>query len=224
NYDFQKGSDFYAYVNVDASENAVVATTNVDANNIRNTTYANVNGKYSIRGSASTNRKHSLDSLRSIKTGIGVYGNFSQDVNFNNGLEYKSHNFTLTPNANLSFSWQELFDIRVYYSLGISKNSFENNIFEDRNYLNHSVKLSTSLYVPKNFEWKNEIDFDYNPDIAPGFQKSAWFWNSTLAYSLLKEQGTLTLKVYDLLNQNTNARRTFSENFIQDNQSTVLRQ
>ncbi len=224
NYDFQKGSGFYAYVNVDASENAVVATTNVDANNIRNTTYANVNGKYSIRGSASTNRKHSLDSLRSIKTGIGVYGNFSQDVNFNNGLEYKSHNFTLTPNANLSFSWQELFDIRVYYSLGISKNSFENNIFEDRNYLNHSVKLSTSLYVPKNFEWKNEIDFDYNPDIAPGFQKSAWFWNSTLAYSLLKEQGTLTLKVYDLLNQNTNARRTFSENFIQDNQSTVLRQ
>ena len=224
NYDFQKGSGFYAYVNVDASENAVVATTNVDANNIRNTTYANVNGKYSIRGSASTNRKHSLDSLRSIKTGIGVYGNFSQDVNFNNGLEYKSHNFTLTPNANLSFSWQKLFDIRVYYSLGISKNIFENNIFEDRNYLNHSVKLSTSLYVPKNFEWKNEIDFDYNPDIAPGFQKSAWFWNSTLAYSLLKEQGTLTLKVYDLLNQNTNARRTFSENFIQDNQSTVLRQ
>ena len=112
----------------------------------------------------------------------------------------------------------------MYYSLGISKNSFESNIFEDRNYLNHSVKLSTSLYVPKNFEWKNEIDFDYNPDIAPGFQKSAWFWNSTLAYSLLKEQGTLTLKVYDLLNQNTNARRTFSENFIQDNQSTVLRQ
>lgn len=224
NYDFQKGSGFYAYVNVDASENAVVATTNVDANNIRNTTYANANGKYSIRGSASTNRKHSLDSLRSIKTGIGVYGNFSQDVNFNNGLEYKSHNFTLTPNANLSFSWQKLFDIRVYYSLGISKNSFESNIFEDRNYLNHSVKLSTSLYVPKNFEWKNEIDFDYNRDIAPGFQKSAWFWNSTLAYSLLKEQGTLTLKVYDLLNQNTNARRTFSENFIQDNQSTVLRQ
>ena len=78
--------------------------------------------------------------------------------------------------------------------------------------------------MPKNFEWRNDIRFSYNPDISEGFQKSAWFWNSTLAYSMMKDKGTLTLKVYDLLNQNTNARRYSSENYIQDSQSTVLRQ
>jgi hypothetical protein len=41
---------------------------------------------------------------------------------------------------------------------------------------------------------------------------------------MLKDQATLTLKAYDLLNQNTNARRTATENFIQDSQSTVLQQ
>ena len=224
NYDFQKGTGFYAYVNGDAKENAVVEQTNVDENNIRNTTYTNVNGKYRLGGSVSTNRKQNLDSLRSVKYGIGVYGNYAQDVNFNNGIAYKSHNVSLTPNARISFSWQELFDVRLYYSLGIAKNSFENNIFEDQNYLYHALNLSTSLNVPKNFEWKNDIDCSYNPDIAAGFQKSAWFWNTTLSYSMLKEKGTLTLKIYDLLNQNSNARRTASENFIQDSQSTVLQQ
>ncbi|MBA3986793.1 MAG: outer membrane beta-barrel protein [Flavobacteriales bacterium] len=60
--------------------------------------------------------------------------------------------------------------------------------------------------------------------MADGFQKTAWFWNSTLAYSILKDQGLITVKAYDILNQNTNARRSVSQNFIQDTQSTVLQQ
>jgi hypothetical protein len=38
----------------------------------------------------------------------------------------------------------------------------------------------------------------------------------------LKDKGTLTLKVYDLLNQNNNLRRTATANFIRDSQSGVL--
>lgn len=224
NYNFQKGTGYYAYINADIDENAVVSQTVVDENNIRQTTYANVKGKYNISGSLSANRKFNLDSLISIKPRIGVWSNYYQDVNFNNGIEYQSHNYSITPNMGLSFSWQKVLDIRTSYSVRIGKNSFENNLFEDRSYLSHSLNLRTSLFVPKNFEWRNDIDFNYNSDIAEGFQKSAWFWNSTLAYSMLKDQGTVTLKIYDLLNQNTNARRTSSENFIQDSQSTVLRQ
>jgi len=224
NYDFQKGVGYYAYINADVDENAVVSQTIVDENNIRQTTFTNVNGKYNISGSLSGNRKFKLDSLISLTPRIGVYGNYYQDVNFSNGIEYKSHNISMGPNVNLNFSWQKVFDVRVNYSVGIGKNSFEDNIFEDRNYLRHALRLGTSLFVPKNFEWRNDINFSYNTDISQGFQKSAWFWNSTLAYTMLKDKRTLTLKVYDLLNQNTNARRYSSENYIQDSQSTVLQQ
>jgi len=41
---------------------------------------------------------------------------------------------------------------------------------------------------------------------------------------MLKDQANLTLKAFDLLGQNTNARRTATENYIQDSQSTVLQQ
>jgi len=45
-----------------------------------------------------------------------------------------------------------------------------------------------------------------------------------LAYSLLNDKAVITLKVYDLLNQNTNARRIATQDYIEDKQSTVLRQ
>ena len=224
NYDFQKGGGFYAYLNSDIAENAVVPKIVVDENDIRQTTYTNVNGKYYVSGGMSYSRKFKVDSLISISPRLGLWNNFYQDVNFNNEVEYKSRNFSLSPNLNFTLSWQKVFDVRAGYTLNISKNSFEDNIFEDQNYLRHSVRIGTSLYVPKNFEWRNDIQFDYNPDIGEGFQKSAWFWNTTLAYSMMKNKGTLTLKVYDLLNQNTNARRYSSENYIQDSQSTMLQQ
>ena len=56
------------------------------------------------------------------------------------------------------------------------------------------------------------------------FKKVPGFGNTTLAYAMFKDQGTLSLKVYDLLNQNTNARRIATKNYIQDSQSMVLKQ
>ena len=41
---------------------------------------------------------------------------------------------------------------------------------------------------------------------------------------MLKNQGTVTLKAYDVLNQNTNARRIATQNYIEDVESTVLQQ
>ena len=86
------------------------------------------------------------------------------------------------------------------------------------------MRIRTKASFSKKLAWRNDIKYNYNPNIVGDFQKSAWFWNTTLAYSMLKDKGTLSLKVYDLLNQNTNARRTTTENYIEDAQSTVLQQ
>lgn len=224
NFNFQKGSGYYGYLTANIDENAVVAKTRVDVNNIRHTTYTNVNGKYNVYGNLSFNNEFKLDSLLTLKPRIGLWSRYQRDVNFNNDIEYRSYNFSITPNMGLTLSWRNVLDVRTYYSVGIAQNSFEGNYYEDRNYLYHSVDIGTSLFVPKNFEWRNDIKFSYNPDITAGFQKSAWFWNTTLAYSMFEDKGTVTLKIYDLLNQNTNARRSSSENYIQDSESTVLQQ
>jgi hypothetical protein len=224
NYDFQKGGGYYFNMNGNVTSNAVVNKTTVDENLVRNTTYENVDGNYNFSGGGGYNKNTKIDSLRSIKYGGGFYANFNRNVNFNNDVQYASKTRSLSPSINVSFTWRELFEVRPRYSLSFSKTQFGIDAFEDQDFLSHNLTIGTALFVPKKVEWRNDIRYNYNPNVAPGFQSSAWFWNTTVAYSFLKDKATLTFKVYDVLNQNTNARRTANANFIQDVQSTVLEQ
>jgi hypothetical protein len=91
-------------------------------------------------------------------------------------------------------------------------------------FFTHRVGIQTTTFLPKKLEWKKDVNYIYNPNIAGNFQRSSWFCNTTVTYSILRNQGLLTLKIYDLLDQNTNARRSVSQNYIQDVQSEVLQQ
>jgi hypothetical protein len=221
-FDFQKGTGFFSYLNYSATNNQVVAQTTVDENFVRNTTYTNVDGNYDVSGSMSYSKSYKLDSLRTLKVRVGGYATLNRSVNFNNEVQFASRNLLVSPNMELTLNWKKILEIRPNYRLSFNRNSFNIDDFENQEFLSHNLRINTALFVPKKFEWRNDINFNYNPNVADGFQRSVWFWNSTLAYTCLKDKGTLTLKVYDLLNQNNNARRTASANFIQDSQSTVL--
>lgn len=223
-FDFQKGTGFFSYLNFSATNNQVVVQTTIDENFVRNTTYTNVDGNYNINGNISYSKSYKVDSLRTLKVRVGAYSGLNRTVNFNNETQFASRNFSVSPNVELTFNWKKILELRPNYRLSFNRNSFNIEDFENQEFLSHNLRIATALFVPKNFEWRNDVNFNYNPNVAPGFQRSVWFWNSTLAYTFLKDKATLTLKVYDLLNQNNNARRTATANFIQDSQSTVLRQ
>ncbi len=224
NYDYQKGTGFYFYTSGNKSDNDIVSRSNVDENNVRTTTFANVDGNYSVNIHMGLSKSVKIDSLRSLKYNASFNANLNRNVNFNNNEQYKIDNNAITPGAGLTFDWKEVLQLRARYSVSFSNTSYEDAIFEPQKFQNHNVSLFSAVYLPKHFEWSNDVKFNYNPDITPGFEKSAWFWNASLAYSFLQENAIVTAKVYDLLNQNTNARRTATQNYIQDSQSTVLQQ
>ena len=221
-FDFQKGTGFYSHIGGNLTNNAVVSKSTIDENFARETTYTNVDGNYSAYASATFSKSIKLDTLRTIKYRVGLSSNFNKSVNFNNDIKYASKNTALSPNAEITYTWKEVLELRPNYRVSFNTTKFDIDNFTDQKFVTHSLGINTATFLPKKFEWRNDISFNYNSNIAPGFQKSAWFWNSTLAYSMLKDQATLTLKAYDLLGQNTNARRTATQNYIQDSQSTVL--
>ncbi|WP_040280801.1 outer membrane beta-barrel protein [Psychroserpens damuponensis] len=224
-FDFQKKTGIYSYASVNLNNNAVVSRTTIDPETLkRTTTYANVNGNYNVYGNINYSKTVKTDSIRSIKFDIGMSASLNQNVNFNNDVQYKSNVTSLTPSLGLRFTWNKVLELRPRYRLTFSKNTYDIDTFEDVNFARHDLDLNFTTFLPKDFEWTNNVDYSYNPNVAAGFQKSAWFWNSTLAYSFLNDKAVLTLKVYDLLNQNTNARRLATQNYIEDRQSTVLEQ
>ncbi|WP_456438721.1 outer membrane beta-barrel protein [Psychroserpens sp.] len=224
-YDFQKRSGVFFYMSLNAQDNDVVSKTTIDPETLkRTTTYTNVNGNYRASFSTSYSKNLKIDSLRTLKVRAGIWANKSKTVNFNNDVQYASETTAFTPNIGLEFSWNKVFDFKPRYSVSFTNNTFDINAFEDREFLSHNLSVNSTAYFLKHFEWINDLRYNYNPNVADGFQKSAWFWNASLAYSMLEDKAAITLKVYDLLNQNTNARRSATQDFIEDSQSTVLQQ
>lgn len=223
-FDFQKGTGYNFTAGTNLINNQVVARTVVDENFVRNTTYANVNGNYNAWANAFYSKDIKIDSLRNLKYNVGMSVSVNRAINFNNDQKYASYNTSFTPSLRLVYNWEDVLEFIPNYRVNFRRSSFDLDLFEDQDFLSHSLGIETATFLPKKLEWRNSIDFSYNPNVAPGFQRSAWFWNTTLAYSVLKDKGTLTLKVYDLLDQNTNARRTATQNYIEDSQSLVLQQ
>ena len=221
-YDFQKRTGFFGYLNVTAINNQVVTKSVVDENFIRNTSFENVDGNYTAYGFVNYSRSVKIDSLRTVKISTGLSANVNRAVNFNNEVQYASLNTSITPRLGLTFNWKNVMEIKPNYRLSITRNTFDLPEFENREFTRHFLRIGTATFLPKKLEWRNDVNFTYNPDVSPGFQKAIWFWNTTLAYSMLKDKATLTLKVYDVLNQNNNSQRIARSNFIQDSESTVL--
>ena len=222
NYDFQKKTNVYVYSGVNFVNDQVVSKTTIDENFVRNTTYTNVDGTYNsyLGGGASITKR--IDTVKTLRIGTRLSGSINKFVNFNNDVQYSAVNTSLSPSFELSFNWKDVMEITPEYRISFTRSKYDIDQFDNEKFLRHNVAIRTATFLPKNLEWRNDINYNYNPNIADGFQKSAWFWNATLAYSILKDNGTISLKAYDLLNQNTNARRIATANYIQDSQSTVL--
>ncbi|MCL5246863.1 TonB-dependent receptor [Cellulophaga sp. 20_2_10] len=222
NHDFQKGLTIWSYAGFNIDKDQVVAKTTINDDFVRRTTYANVNGGYSGRGSFFVSKTKRLDTLRTLKFGVSLSGGVNKSINFNNDVKYSATNTSLNPSLELTFNWKDVMEIIPNYSISFTKNKFDLDQFSNQDFNYQTLGIRTATFVPKKLEWRNDVNYTYNPNVGPGFQKSAWFWNTTLAYSILKDNGTISLKAYDLLNQNTNARRIATGNYIQDSQGTVL--
>lgn len=225
NFDFQKRIGFYGFINASLTEDKTVSKTAVDLDAlIKRTEFANVDGNYSINGRVGTNKKFQFSDITSLNVRLGVGSGYNRIVNYNNDILYTSEVTFFGPNIGFRYEWRDVMDIESRYSLSYTNNKYDVSSMTDQNFTAHRVLLNTTAIIPKGIEWSNAINYNYNANIADGFQKSSLFWNMTLSYAVLKDNGLITLKAYDLLNQNTNARRTATQNYIQDSQSTVLKQ
>lgn len=223
-FNLQKGYSFNTNVIMNFIENHVITKSIINEDLVRNTTFTNIDGNYNLFLTANYSKKIQLDPIRSIKINIGTNTVTTKSVNFFNDIQYSSKTTSVIPKIGFTFEWKNVFKIDPEYKISFSKTNFDLDSFEKQSFTQHSLGINTITYAPKRFEWRNDIRYILNPNVPIGFQKSSWFWNSSITYTMFKNKGLLTLKVYDLLNQNTNAQRIATANFILDSQSTVLQQ
>ncbi|MDD7888090.1 outer membrane beta-barrel protein [Flavivirga sp. 57AJ16] len=223
-FNIQKGTGFNTRAILNFMENQVITKSIVNDDLVNNTTFTNIDGNYNLFLVASYNKKIQIDPVRSLKLNIGTNSITIKNINFFNNEKYKSQTTSIIPRIGVTFEWKNVFKIDPMYKLSFSKTNLNLDSFEKQSFIQHSLDIKTITYAPKKLEWRNDIRYVLNPNVPVGFQKSSWLWNSSITYTMFQDKGFLTLKVYDLLNQNTNAQRIATANFILDSQSTVLQQ
>lgn len=222
NYNMQSKTNINVYMGGSYFERNVVARRTTDENYKNYITYQNVEGNYSVWSGASLNKSFT-SGRHKFRVGLGL--NFSHGYNqgFIDGQKYDAKSYTFRPRINFNWDIDKIITINPSYNLQYQWTNYHNFSIDKRQNLQHVFKVATTNYWPKNFVFGNDFSYTYNSNIANGFNKDFFLWNTSLAYNFYQDQLTLKVKVYDLLGQNTGDSRSISETAITDTQNDVLK-
>ncbi|EAZ95648.1 hypothetical protein FBBAL38_08100 [Flavobacteria bacterium BAL38] len=223
NYDYASRSGFYAYAGGDYNVNEIVASTTYDSDFKATTTYQNVDRAYNTYIGFNLNK--SLKQEKStFKYGFGMQLGYDYNQGLTNAELFESKGLTLNPRVNLTWSIDELITINPSYKYTYITNDFTNYVIDNTKNFKHSAKLEITSYWPKKVVLGSDFGYNYNSNIADGFQKDFYLWNLSLGYNFYQDKLLAKVKVYDLLNQNVSATRTITPTAITDMENTVLQQ
>ncbi|MGL6127963.1 outer membrane beta-barrel protein, partial [Chryseobacterium artocarpi] len=129
-----------------------------------------------------------------------------------------------TPGLNLNYEIKNKFTIKPSYSLGYSFSDYTNYNVDRANTAIQSLKLEVTNYLfQSRFVIGNDFSYNTNSNIAPGFKKDFYFWNTSLGYSFYNKQFTARIKIYDVLNQNQSVKRTITDSYFEDREELILK-
>lgn len=203
-------------------DNQVVSSVKYDVNRKRTTNYENVSGTYTSWFGANWNKSIKKEA-NNYKFGVGIYGGYDFSKGFTDGKLFEANALRLSPRVNFTYEYGELFTINPSYNFAYNETSYTNySISSATNFL-HNFNIQTTNYWSKKWVFGNDFGYTYNSNIADGFKKDFYLWNTSLSYSFFSEKMTAKVKVYDILNQNQSATRTISPTTIRDEENTVLK-
>jgi len=158
-----------------------------------------------------------------IKWNLNLASSGSKIVNQLNGKENISKNNFVRLFLGLTYDTPEWIDLHTDISMSrqISKYSLQPDLNNKAYYLNISPNLTVKPV--NNTEINVEYDYRQTTGQALGFNTSANMLNANIIqYFSNKKDMWLTLKAYDLFNQNSNIWRIYGDNFIQDTKMNTL--
>ncbi|WP_313804266.1 outer membrane beta-barrel protein [Flavobacterium sp.] len=221
-YDYVAKSGYSFYIGGNYYDSQYVSSSTIESNGKRTTTYENVQGNYYTWSGINFNKTIKKEA-HTFKFGAGTGVNLSMNKGFTNSELYEAFGIRWRARANFTYEYGELLTIAPTYSYVLNRTNYTNYVVDNASNFQHQVGLQTTNYWPKNWVFGNDFSYNYNSNIADGFKKDFYLWNTSLSYSFLDKKFTAKVKVYDVLNQNQSATRTISATTIRDEQNTVLK-
>lgn len=222
NYDYATRSGYGVYSGGNFYDSQVVSSTTYDADRKRTTTYENVSGTKNYWFGFYLNKTIKKES-NTYKFGVNINNNGNSSKGFTDGEMFSAKSITFSPKVNFTYEYGELFTINPSYNYSFSKTDYTNYVVSSASNFTHRFNVQVTNYWPKNWIFGNDFGYTYNSNIADGFKKDFYLWNTSLSYSFFQKKLMAKVKVYDVLNQNLSSTRTISATSIRDEENIVLK-
>ena len=219
--DFNMESQRSMMFNLDFSmtQNSIISMTKYNADASRVTTYTNVNGVWDGRlvnmmSMPLRNKKWSISNH--------IFGSASQSIGYNNELRNTARNFAILESPGITFR-PDNFDIelRPNYRIQYSTNSVQKT--SNATIHRYGGRFDATYYTSWGFTLQTDVNFAATKGYSEGFDTNTWMWNASISQQLLRDKSlTVSVRVYDLLNQVNNISRTINANYIDDTETNAL--
>ncbi|WP_207511448.1 outer membrane beta-barrel protein [Longitalea luteola] len=184
----------------------------------------NVNGNIGMSG----NLQYSLTLKRRdmlLRVNLGSNGYYNRNNTFVNRVSVTSNAYSLSQSVGLNFMYKQHLSIMPSFNIRFNKTSYSSESVQAASFNTKTFGLSAFWNKPQWLILENNLQYSYNSQIAPGFNKSVTMWSAAANCQLFKkQQAILRLAVYDILRQNAGVSRSITQTYIEDRQTEVLQQ
>ncbi|WP_194140981.1 outer membrane beta-barrel protein [Flavobacterium hungaricum] len=221
-YNFQSGSTYNISFFSAYYDNQIVGASVYNSSGKQILTFDNVDGTYNIllRGEWNKTIKQEANTFR---LSVNMSSNYNLDKGFTNGELYEAKTFRLNPTLAFAYDYGDLLSIRPSYNFAYNDTRYSNTFLSSTSNTTHNCNIEMTSFWPKNWVFGNDFGYTYNSNISGPYKKDFYLWNTSLSYRFAKEQFTVKVKVYDLLNQNLGTSRTITPTSVIDSESNVLK-
>ncbi|KQN38317.1 hypothetical protein ASE92_02465 [Pedobacter sp. Leaf41] len=154
--------------------------------------------------------------LKGLRMGYGINLSISHNTSFINQEKNLTNRYNFGPNANFSYDIDDKLNAGIYVGVQFSKVNNSQPSALDNKYFNFSNSASLSYEFIKNTRINTELNHNGAAGRADGFNNNVFLLNAGLDQYFMQRRITLSLKGFDILNQNTNIDRTVNGSRIED--------
>ena len=183
------------------------------------TTYTNVNGVWSANAMGMISFPFTRKTWYFNAMGGLTY---SSTVGYNDDEYNRSGTLSVNVAPGISFRPENFeLEIRPSYRLQTTNNSSQSS--NDQTIHTYGGSLNSTYYTPFGIVLNTDLNFSATSGYSDGYNTRQWLWNAALSYEFLKDKAaTVTVKVFDILQQRQSIRRNVTANYIQDLESNTL--
>lgn len=141
-----------------------------------------------------------------------------------NGQEGFQNTLSGTFSQQVFANWNNKLEFDPTYTITPSFTSYQGVNYKNISYATQSVYLPAVIKMIKHMTFEANYSYKYNPQVAPGQQRSSNVLNLSVARQFqFRDRGEIKISCFDLFDQSIDSFRYVGDNYIADVQQQILK-